>query len=70
MSTKRKQRGRAQTRQPPRLAFLAPPPQKQSSHTHNFLDSIAGHSRSHREVDLQVGLLFYAFSAGQCTNSV
>lgn len=47
-----------------------PPKKKKSSHTHNILNSVFSHSRSHHEVYLQVGLLFYAFSPGQCVNSV
>lgn len=73
MSTKRKQRGRAETRQTPRLASLAPLQKKKkrkSSHTHRVLDSIFSHSRSHREVYLQANLLFYAFSPGRYINSV
>lgn len=70
VSTKRKQRGRAETRQPPDWPPSPPSKKKKSSHTHNILNSIFRHSRSHREVYLQVGLLFYAFSPGQCANSV
>lgn len=60
MSTKRKQRGRAETRQPLRLASLDPPaPQPPNRATPTvLLDSIIILSRSHREVYLQVSLCF------------
>ena len=50
-----------------RLASLGPPLQKEnSSHTHKFWVEYLTIPRSHCEVYLQVGPLFYAFSAGLC----